>query len=242
VSDAPRIGTFIKTPHHAVVEVLALSGLGFAVLDAEHAPLDRGALDTLLLAGTATGLPLFVRVPDAGAATLLSVLDLGAAGVVVPHVDDAAQAAQVVARCRYRGGVRGYSSSPRAAGYGTLSMARIIERGDAALVMCQIESPTAVANARAIAAVPGVQVLFIGRADLALAMGLDGTAHPEVDAAVDTVMTAARAEGKAVAVAVGNARERDAFAARGADWIVVGSDQSFLRQAAVAAAGIATGG
>jgi 2-keto-3-deoxy-L-rhamnonate aldolase RhmA len=231
----PQYGTFIKTPLPSVVEILALSGMGFGIIDAEHAPIDRLAMDTMLLAGAALKFPLFVRVLEPSAGALLSALDLGAVGVVIPHVDDEHMAREYVSRCKYRGGTRGFSSSPRAAAYGTLSMEAAITRGDTAVVMCQIESPQAVANAHAIAAVPGVDVLFIGRADLALAMGFDGTARPEVDRAVDEVIAAARGAGKSVAVAVGTVRERDLYAARGADWIVIGSDQAFMRQGAVTA-------
>lgn len=228
-------GTFIKTPLPSVVEILALSGMGFGIIDAEHAPIDRLAMDAMLLAGAALKFPLFVRVLEPSAGALLSALDMGAAGVVIPHVDDEAMAREYVSRCKYRGGTRGFSSSPRAAAYGSLTMEAAIMRGDTTTVMCQIESPQAVAHAHAIAAVPGVDVLFIGRADLALSMGFDGTARPEVDRAVDEVIAAAHGAGKTVAVAVGSVRERDVYAARGADWVVVGSDQSFMRQGAVAA-------
>jgi len=233
---AARVGTFVKIAAPSVIEVLALAGLDFAVLDGEHAPFDRADIDRLVLAGVAAGLPLLVRVSDDAPATLLSVLDIGAAGVVVPHVDTAAQAERIVSRCRLRGGTRGYSGSPRGAGYGTFGMKRVLADADRALVVCQIESPQAVAEAAAIAAVDGVHALFIGRADLALAMGHDDIRTAEVDRAVDLVMAAAGAAGKDVAVAVADARERDVFTARGARWVVVGSDQSLLRQAAVAVA------
>ena len=87
-----HLGTFVKTPAPQIVEVLALAGLDFAVLDAEHAPWDRGTLDLVLLAGRASGLPLLVRVAERSAVAILPVLDQGAAGIVVPHVDSAADA------------------------------------------------------------------------------------------------------------------------------------------------------
>lgn len=231
-----RHGTFVKTPAIAVVEILAAAGLDFVVVDAEHAPFDRADVDRMVLAGMACDLPLLVRVPDDAPATLLSVLDVGAAGVVVPHVDSAEQAARVVARCRYGGGTRGYSGSPRSSGYGARGMKRVLAEADRALVVCQIESPQAVAECAAIAAVDGVGALFIGRADLALAMGLDDTRADAVDRAVAVVVAAADAAGKDVMVAVGTVAERDAFVARGARWVVIGSDQSLLRQGALAIA------
>ena len=230
-----QVGTFVKTASSAGMEILALAGLDFVVADAEHAPLDRRDLDLIALAGRASGLPVLVRTPTDEASTLLSALDLGVCGLVVPHVDTAEQAREVVARMRYRNGVRGFSSSPRSAGYGSVGMKKLLAQGDQALVVCQIESPLAVEQAGQIAAVEGVHALFIGRADLALSMGFDETAVPDVDQAVDKVIAACKARGKMVVMAVGNAVERDRFVARGADWVVVGSDQSFLRDGALAA-------
>ena len=231
-----QIGTFIKTSSPQVVEVLGTTALDFAVLDAEHAPLDRAALDLMMLAGRAAGLPLLVRIPDRQPSTILSVLDIGAAGLLVPHVDSAADAEAVVSHAKYRGGQRGFSSSPRFAGYGTLGMKQALTLGDQALVICQIESPQAVACAAQIAAVPGVDGLFIGRADLALAMGLEDPKHPDVAAATDRSIAAALAAGKLAGVFTGSAAERDAYAAKGVNWFIFGSDQSLMRDAAAAVA------
>lgn len=227
-----QMGTFIKTSSPHVVEILGTTGLDFAVVDAEHAPFDRAGLDLLMMAGKAAGLPLLVRIPDRNAATVQSVLDMGAAGIVVPHVDTVADALAVVGHARFRGGDRGFSSSPRFAGYGTLGMKAAIAHGDQAMVICQIESPAAVANAAAIAAVDGVDGLFIGRADLALAMGLDDSKHPDVSAATDASIAAALAHGKLAGIFSGSLAERDQYARAGVNWFVLGSDQSLLRQGA----------
>jgi len=206
------------------------------VLDAEHAPFDRTTLDLAMMAGRAAGLPLFVRVNERSAASLLSALDMGATGVVVPHVDTEQDAREVVAHCRYVGGDRGYSSSPRAANYGALGMKQAIAHGDRSIVVCQIESVAAVENAARIARVPGVAALFIGRADLALSMGLDNAQDPRVDQATLEVIRAARACGTAVGMFVGSNAEREKYRALGVNWFMQGSDQSLLRQAAQAAA------
>ncbi len=231
-----QVGTFIKTASPHVVEVLGTSSLDFGVLDAEHAPLDRAALDVMMLAGRAAGLPLLVRIPDKSASTILSVLDMGAAGLLVPHVDSVADAEAVLSHAKYRGGQRGFSGSPRFAGYGTLGMKQALTAGDQALVICQIESPQAVACAAQIAALPGVDGLFIGRADLALAMGFEDSKHPDVAAAADQSIAAALAAGKLAGVFTASVAERDAYAAKGVNWFVFGSDQSLMRQAADASA------
>ncbi|MDX3906036.1 MAG: aldolase/citrate lyase family protein [Pigmentiphaga sp.] len=232
-TDRPvQAGTFIKTVSPHVVEILGTTALDFGVLDAEHAPFDRTSLDLMMLAGRAARLPLYVRIPDFEPATILSTLDLGAAGIVVPHVDTAEQAALIVSRARYQGGVRGFSSSPRAAGYGTMSYQQAQEAGDQSLVLCQIESVEGLANVESIAAVPGVSGLFVGRADLSLSMGEQGSRSPAVLEATARIVRAALDAGKIAAMFVGNAAERDEFAAQGVTWFVIGSDQSLLRQGA----------
>jgi len=229
-----HVGTFVKTPAPQVIEVLGLAGLDFAVLDAEHAPWDRGTLDLALLAGRAARLPLLVRVAERSAGAILPVLDQGAAGIVVPHVDSAADALDAVACARYIGGRRGYSSSARAGAYGTLGMDETIRRGDGTVVIVQIESEAAVAAVHDILAVPGVAGVLLGRADLALSMGLTSTQHARVAAATDHVLQAVGAAGRLLGVAVGSDAERERFIAQGANWVVQGSDQSLLRQAALA--------
>ncbi len=227
-------GTFIKTPSVAVVEILGLAGLDFAVLDAEHAPLDRGAMDLAMVAGRAARLPLFVRIPDKAQATILSVLDMGADGLLVPHVDTAADAREVLAHARYLGGDRGFSNSPRAGRYGLSTMAETIAAGDATGLVCQIETATAVQNVRDIARVPGIHGLFIGRGDLALSMGLSSPRDQRLDVAVTEIIDAGRAAGIQVGMFVGSVAERDQFAQRGVSWFVIGSDQALLRQGAAA--------
>src|SRR5882724_1687413 len=170
--DEVAIGTFVKIDSPQVIEVLGTTALDFAVIDAEHAPFDRQSLDRMLLAGRAAGLALLVRVPDFSPVSIQTALDLDAAGILVPHVDSESDARTAVARARFRAGERGLSVAARFGGYGSLPRNEAIARGDATLVLCQIESERAVQAADAIAAVPGVHALFIGRADLGMSMGL----------------------------------------------------------------------
>lgn len=234
--DAHHVGTFVKTTSPQCVEILGGTGLDFAVLDAEHGPFDRSAIDLAMIAGRAAQLPLLVRVPDRTATGLLVVLDMGAAGVLVPHVDTVDHAREVVAHCRYIGGDRGYSGSPRAGGYGALGMKDAIRLGDRTVVVCQIESMLAVDNAARIATVAGVEAIFIGRADLALSMGLDSPQDARVSKATEQVIRAGLAAGKCVGMFVSSTAERDKYRALGVRWFVQGSDQSLLRQGAQAIA------
>jgi 2-keto-3-deoxy-L-rhamnonate aldolase RhmA len=228
-----QYGTFIKTASHQVVELFGDVGFDFAVLDAEHAPLDRVSIDVMMVAGRSIQLPLFVRVMSAERTGILSVLDLGAAGLLVPHVDTAAQAREVVAYARFRGGMRGFSGSPRAAGYGRLSRDAIIEIGDATTIVCQIESPEAVQNVDEIAATPGVAGVFLGRADLAMTMEVNQTS-PEIDEAIAKTGAAAARNGKIFGMFVSRADDIAHFEKAGANWFIIGSDQAMLRGGACA--------
>jgi 2-keto-3-deoxy-L-rhamnonate aldolase RhmA len=226
-------GLFIKTPSPHVVEVLGTAGLDFAVIDAEHGPFDRAALDVMMLAGRAAGLPLFVRVADQQASAILGALDLGAVGVVVPHVDTVEIARAIAASARYRGGSRGYSGAPRHAGYGTIPMRAVIAAADEVRVIVQIEHPDAVPRAAEILALEGVDGILVGRADLAIAMGEEDSGAARVDDAVRELFASVRTSEKIKGVVVSSEPERSRYADQGANWFIMGNDQGLLRSAAV---------
>lgn len=223
---APLLGSFVKTPHPIVVEILGATGLDFLVLDGEHAPFDRAATDLCLLAARAAGIATLVRVPDHSPATILAALDSGAAGVVVPHVNTADQARALAAAVRYIPGGRGIAGTTRAGGYGTKPLAQ--HRRDAAaetVLICQIEDREAVENHRAIAAIDGVDALFVGRADLSLSCGRDDFSSPEIDAMAAAVLSAPEA---ATGLYCAPGEDFAPWAARGASFVIAGADHSFL--------------
>ena len=228
-----QIGTFVKTGAPQIIEILGGAGLHFVVIDAEHAPFDRTTLDVMVIAARSVNLPLYVRIPDMSASTIQNALDLGATGLLVPHVDSADEARQLVARTRFIDGERGFSSSPRFAGYGAMGMNKAVAVSDRVVIMCQIESGAACAAAQAIAEVDGVSGLFVGRADLALSFGLTDARTPEVMRATVEVLDIARRAGKTPGVALADVSECDEFAQMGATWFVVGSDQALLRKGAL---------
>jgi staphyloferrin B biosynthesis citrate synthase len=230
------VGTFIKTPTIHATEILGAVGFDFVVIDEEHAPFDRMAVDTVLLAARAAGIAALVRIQSP--ASILSVLDCGATGVLVPHVATPEQARETAASCRYRGGHRGYSGSPRHAAYGASGMWKTVDAADAATtVIAQIEDPEALDNIDAIAAVEGIDALFIGRGDLAVALGAKSSDAPEVRSAVERIGRAARSAGKPVSVFVGGQEEAVWLKSQGATAFVVSSDQGFIRKAGAQALG-----
>jgi len=227
----PVVGTFLKTPTGHATEIVGDLGFDFVVIDQEHAPFDRTTTDIALLAARSVGTPALVRVsgPDA----ILSVLDCGATGVLVPHVASADYAREVAAICRYRGGRRGFATSTRAGRYTAVPMWRHIADSDANTVfVAQIEDVEALDEVDAIAAVEGVDSLFIGRGDLTAAFGDEAKDPPAVRKAVERICEAARRARKPISVYVGSAAEAAWLRGLGASAFILSSDQGFLRQAA----------
>jgi 2-keto-3-deoxy-L-rhamnonate aldolase RhmA len=228
----PLAGIFYKSACHQGIEVVEDCGLDYLVIDAEHAPFSANQLDVCLLAARATGLPTLVRVTDDQPATLLAVMDMGATGVMVPHVNTAEKARAAVAGMRYVGGTRGFSNSPRAGAYGRVVMQAHLRDSDrGAIVFCQIEEHEAIEAIEDIAAVDGVDCLFIGRADLTVSMGCDDIADPRIDAAIEKVTLAGRRADVAVGIFLSDLREVPRYMDLGITVFVIGSDQSALASA-----------
>jgi 2-keto-3-deoxy-L-rhamnonate aldolase RhmA len=233
-------GTWIKTPHPHVVEVLSLSPLDVLVLDAEHAPFDRGSLDTCIMAARAGGKPVLVRPASAAHEHILNALDCGADGVIVPHVRSAQEAREIVRACHYvpagKTLGRGFAGSTRAAGYTTLGMAKHRDRAKDVVVIAQIEDVEAVDAIADIAAVDGIDALFIGRADLTISYAAETPDDAVVVAAVERICAAGKTAGRTVGMFIGRVGDVPKWRARGASLFILQSDQEFLLKGAAALA------
>ncbi len=226
------VGSFLKTPTSHGTEILAGVGYDFVVIDQEHAPFDRTTTDIALMAARGSDLPALVRVP--GPDSILSVLDCGATGVLVPHVKSAAYAREIASMLRYRGGSRGFATSTRAGAYTAVPMWKHVGAQDAqATFVAQIEDPVALDDIDEIAAVDGVDSLFIGRGDLTAAFGDETKDPPAVRKAVERIAEATRKAKKPISVYVGGAPEAAWLRSLGATVFILSSDQGFLRQAAI---------
>lgn len=231
-------GTFLKTPAYQLVEVLAQSGLDFICLDAEHAPFDRSAMDACIAVGRALDFPVLVRTGDSSPREILQALDYGAAGVVVPHVDSAEKARDVARSARFGLHGRGYAGSTRWAEYATRPMPELMARSRAeTLVLAQIEEPEGVEAAIEIAAVEGIDGLFVGPADLSVGYGYDHQTSEELFDAMRRVGMAARAAGKAYVTFVPDAAKGLEWAEKyGFTMFFVASEHTWLRAGATAVA------
>jgi 4-hydroxy-2-oxoheptanedioate aldolase len=211
------IGTVLSIGDPVLAE-LACAPFDFVWLDMEHSPVGVGDVARLAVAARSAGCAALARLPGAAAPRLTAVLDAGVDGIVVPRVRGAVEAAAVAAALRYPpDGTRGFAHR-RASGYGRLG-------APAGVPVCtvQIESAAAVASAEEIAAVPGVDVLVVGIADLALALGVPPQLdEPALAGAVATVRQAAERAGVAWGIAGGgDVRE---FAGSGAPFLVYSAD------------------
>jgi len=226
------LGAFIKTPHPITIEIMGTIGFDFLVLDGEHGPFGRGEIDACMIAGRATGCPLVVRVPDDTPSTILNVLDAGAAGVVVPHVGSAEQAERLARAMHYGPHGRGFTGTSRAADYARRSLTE--HKALAAqevVLMCQIEDSAGVEAHREIADTPGVDALFIGRADLAVDAGVDDFFAPEVS---DITQTVLGAQGCTTGLFCPPTEDLTRWRDAGGSFFVIGSDHSLMAAGAAA--------
>ena len=179
-------------------------------------------------------MPALVRVP--GPDAILSVLDCGATGVLIPHVSSADYARKVAALCRYHGGKRGFATSTRAGDYTAVPMWQHIANSDAehrcrrADRRSRRRSMRSMPSRRSTASIS----LFIGRGDLTAAFGDQLKDPPAVRQAVERISAAALKAGKSISVYVGNGTEAAWLKSLGASTFVLSSDQGFLRQGALA--------
>jgi len=230
------LGSFVKTASVSSIEILALAGFDFVIIDEEHAPIGRESTDVLLLAARAHGIQALVRVRDNAAPDILSALDCGADGVLVPHVHSTGAAERMVTAAYYRIGRRGFSPSGRAGAYGNTTLkGHIASQDEKIALIAMIEDPEAVVAIDNILQTEGVEGIFIGRGDLAAALGAETMNDPQVEDAVHRVLAAARAAGKPVCMMAETPAMADDFAARGATAFIIGSDQAFLKSGAAEA-------
>ena len=168
-------GTFLNLGSATAVEIAADAGFDWLLIDMEHGSGSQADLRAQLLAARGSSAAAIVRLPSIDADGVKFVMDSGAAGVMFPYVANAAEATRAVSIMKYPPtGVRGVAQVIRATNYGRDWKTYLSESNERSLVIVQIETPEAAAQADAIAAVPGVDVLFVGPMDLSVNLGHPG--------------------------------------------------------------------
>lgn len=233
-AEQPLIGLWACAGSPITAEIVAGSGCDWVLLDAEHSPNGLESVLAQLYAMSAYPVAPLVRPPFGDAVTIKQYLDLGAQNLLIPMVDSAEQAAEIVRAVRYpdgteNGGVRGVGSAlARSARWnrveGYLGRAR-----ETISLTVQIESAAAVADAERIIAVEGIDAIFIGPSDLAASMGVLGQQnHPAVVDAVLRVIALASAAGVPVGVNAFVQADAERYIEAGANFVAVGADVAIL--------------
>jgi 4-hydroxy-2-oxoheptanedioate aldolase len=234
----PLAGIWVCSGSPLVAEICAGSGMDWTLIDMEHSPNGLESVLAQLQAVAAYPITPVVRVPIGDVVTIKQVLDLGAQNLLVPMISSADEARAVVQAVRYPPrGTRGVGSAlARSARWNRVDA--YLEDADRYVsLFLQIETSAGVDAAAEIAAVDGVDGVFVGPADLAASLGVLGQqAHPDVVAAVRRTFDAVRAAGKPVGVNAFDPEMADRYLAAGASFVLVGADVGLLARGSEALA------
>lgn len=234
-----QIGLWLGLADAYCAELLAGAGFDWLLIDGEHAPNDlRSLLGQLQAVAPYPAQPI-IRPPIGDPVLIKQLLDIGVQTLLVPMVDSAAQAAELVRAMRYPPfGIRGVGSAlARASRWN--SIPGYLDKADEQMcLLVQIENLDGLANLDAIAAVEGVDGVFIGPADLSAAMGHRGNpGHPEVQAAIEDAIARIRLAGKAVGILSADEALARRYLELGCSFVAVGVDTSLLMKALQSLAG-----
>jgi 2-keto-3-deoxy-L-rhamnonate aldolase RhmA len=234
---APALGTWIKLPAMESVELIAQAGFDFVVIDLEHSAMSTESAYRQIGVASLSGMSPIVRVPNLDGGLVARLLDAGAEGIMLPHVDTVAQAEAAVRAMRFPPiGSRGVGPTGRAGGWGALPREEYVRFAQEEVVLiAQIESASAARNAGAIAAVAGVDALLIGAADLSMSEGRD-----ESDPVIVSMIAQAVHDTRMAGKPIGNSGPASAAAVRyaadaGFSFTLMSNDASLLGGAAAEA-------
>lgn len=228
-------GTFLQLGSAMAAEVAGKAGLDWVVLDCEHGAGGFSELVAQLHAVGCTKATPVVRVAWNEVHRFKRVLDVGASGVMVPYINNADEARQAVAAMRYPlEGVRGVSMLTRSCDFGMAFGDYFAAANRELVTMLQIETPQAIENIDAIAAVDGADVMFVGPADLCTSMGfVMDLNNPTFQQAAAKVIEACKRHGKAAGILLRTPELVEQYVAKGFTVIGVGSDGGFMRDGAL---------
>jgi 2-dehydro-3-deoxyglucarate aldolase/4-hydroxy-2-oxoheptanedioate aldolase len=237
------VGAFVNLGAPAAAELLARAGFDWLIVDLEHGAGTEAALAAQLYAIESAGelggrsTAALVRPEEGVRLRIGRALDAGAEGVMIPRIETVEEVRRVVSWLRYPpDGVRGLALGTRGAEQGEVAHGDIRALNARVLGIIQVESAATVESADAIAAVEGADVLFVGPTDLSHALGVPGQlAAPVFADALDSVVSACRAHGKAPGILLRKLSDLDRFVELGFTFIGLGSDGAFVTDGAAAA-------
>lgn len=229
------LGTWLMSGATSTAEAMGRAGFDWLLLDLEHVPVDDAlALYTLQAIAGTPACPI-VRLPANDPVRVKRALDMGAGTLMFPFIDTPEQAALAVAHSKYPPqGIRGFAAVHRASGYGTTPDYGA-RANDSVFTVIQLETPRAIENLEAIAAVPGVDALFLGPGDLSANMGHIGNiTHPEVAAVIADVARRSQAVGIPCGIVGPTPEVVGRFLELGYRFVAVASDMGMMMRQATA--------
>jgi 4-hydroxy-2-oxoheptanedioate aldolase len=227
-------------PYPIVAELVGREGFGAVTLDSQHGLWDIASIVTAVAQVRLAGAAPIVRIPVGDFAVVSRALDFGAEGVIAPMINTVADARAYVSFAKFPPlGERSWGPH-RATTLGAIADQKVYlrEANELTVTFAMIETRTALDNVEAIAATPGIDALFLGPADLSIALSNGANVDPmaaEVDREIDRITAAAAKSGKIMGAYCHNAERAVALAKRGVRFLAVGSDMGFLRAGAGAA-------
>lgn len=230
---AVQYGMFVGLADPVAAEIAAGAGFDWIMIDTEHGPSDLRTLLVQLQATAAYPCATLVRPVEGDTALIKRILDLGAQTLIIPMVDSALQAEELVAATRYPPhGVRGVGTALSRAARWNRVPEYLARASEEICLVVQIESAAALEQVDAIAAVDGVDALFVGPSDLAGSLGhLGNPGHPDVQVAVSNALANIVAAGKPAGIYAATPAAARSYADQGASFIAVGIDAALLATA-----------
>lgn len=227
------LGTFVGTASPAVVECLGCAGLDFVILDNEHSPVEAETTAAMVRAAELRNVTPLARVREISRPAILKLLDVGVQGLIIPDVRGTDDVRRVVDYAKYAPvGRRGFCPS-RKDGWGTDPQCGVLDTmahfNQETLVIPQCETAEALSDIETIAAMDGVDGIFIGPFDLSISMGMPGDfENPQFRAALARILSACRAAGKPCLIFAGDGAGAAVRFAQGYDAVAMGLDATLL--------------
>lgn len=194
------IGTWCTVPSFSLVNIIASTGLDFVIIDSEHGPLNPPIIEQMIIAAEVENCTPLVRVAARREELILSALDSGSHGIIVPHIETITDAEEAISYCKYSpAGIRGFSPFTRAGKYSLFNVSEHAKKeNDETMVIAIIEGELGIKNLKAIANLEHIDVIYIGVYDLSQTMGFPGQVdHPKVQTELENCIKIIRANGKA---------------------------------------------
>jgi 4-hydroxy-2-oxoheptanedioate aldolase len=225
-------GAATQIPAPALVEILGLVGYDFTMIDTEHGLFDMQGAGDLVRTALGANLTPLVRVLKNDTGLIMKALDLGAQGVIVPHISNKGDAEKAVEAAKYRG-VRGACPLVRSAGFGLWEWPQVQEEADRdTFVIPIIEDLRGVENLEMILDVPGIDIVFMGPFDMSVSAGFQGNvAHPEILGAMEKILEACRKRKVPVMHTLTGGTNVDAWVERGVRLVMQSADSVVFARA-----------